>query len=608
MASGAETLVRQRFGIVRIAAGAFDDLAALDLPASCAALAAMRAANARVEAVAARLRDELFARIRGCEDAQLRRRLLQAKRDLFNGRRADVCDAEYDAAVADADVARERFLRAFEAEVAAARERLHALAKSEELQRPLALSSLALLAQIRRRITRQTERAVMKYVSRMHVKTSPFSTFCHVALATFGKSAVRLGEGRVHVRENIACKNGVTPQLRAEELRFEDSILGGEVVCDADAIGDTIASYVRDLSFTDPAIARGRRLRREFETRYGRDATVPLERVHAECGDDVADDDAIARWTSALASQLTPNGDSVHIGRQHVDYAFAAVPELRRELPQSIGAILQFTAGGAMLNNLGPGYGKFVSRFLDLLPPEVLEEQRAINRAAANGSRLVEFRDDWRLNMNLHPPLVDGEIGADDPLFVKIGDDDSLWLLHGSARIEVLDLGLQEPSTRSPLHQFVNRVFTRAEELARRPMVKAALAAFPAGIMKPRVIYDGRLIIRRRSWTLPKAMLPLRTKAESDAAYFARVDAWREQLGIPRYVFARIRKAVRRDDRKPQFISFASCHSVLLFEHLLARVEAKLTLHEMLPSPDEMLEWNGRRHAAEFVVQWNRGA
>src|SRR4051812_30054781 len=192
MASGGERLVRQRFGIVRIAAGAFDDLAALDLPRSCSALAALRAADARVEAIASRLRDELFARIRGCEDVQLRRRLLQRKRDLFNGRRADVCDLEYETAVADADAARERFLRAFEAEVAAACDRLHALASSEELQRPLALSSLALLAQIGRRITRQTERAVMKYVSRMHVKTSPFSTFCHVALATFGKSAVHL--------------------------------------------------------------------------------------------------------------------------------------------------------------------------------------------------------------------------------------------------------------------------------------------------------------------------------------------------------------------------------------------------------------------------------
>jgi len=160
------------------------------------------------------------------------------------------------------------------------------------------------------------------------------------------------------------------------------------------------------------------------------------------------------------------------------------VPELRRELPQSVAAVLQLTADGAVLNGCGPGYGKQVSRFLHLLPEDVLEEQRAVNRAAAGASRLVEVRDDSRLNMNLHPPLVyeigKGEIGESDvpDLVVKIGDDDALWLLHvpTNQRIEVLDLGLQDPATRSPLHQFLNTFFTRSQEFIRKPLLNAALA------------------------------------------------------------------------------------------------------------------------------------
>ena len=139
-------------------------------------------------------------------------------------------------------------------------------------------------------------------------------------------------------------------------------------------------------------------------------------------------------------------------------------------------------------------------------------------------------------------------------------------------------------------------------------MVKAALAVCPAGIMQPRVVYDRRLIIRRRSWSITKAMLPLRTRAESDAGWFARVDAWRNGLGIPTHVFATIRRAARRDDRKPQFISFASWHSVMLFEKLSGRVTGKLKLQEMLPGPDDMLSWNGRHHAVEFAAQWNKPA
>jgi len=610
-------LARQHFGIVRIAAGAFEDLAALDLPETLRALAELRVAEGRVAAAAERLRERAFAAVHGCDDPRERRRLLKMQRDLFNGRRVDAPqDEAYTAAIADADAARERFLRAFDEEVAAARTKLHALAASDALQRPLALSSLALLAQIGRRITRHTEVALMKYVSRMHAKTSPFSTFCHVALATFGDaSAVRFREGRVTFRVNRLVaeshpetprfasaraseraeiletfKRSVKTRLRAEELFFEDSVLCGDVVC-RDDITETISSYVRDLSFSDPAIARRRHLRCLFETRYGRDAVVPLAQFIEECGGEVpAADDAVQRWTAALASQLEPSAETVFIDRQHVDHAFSAVPELRRDIPQSIGAMLQLSLEGILLNNCGPGHGKFVSRFLDLLPVEALDEQRAINRKF----RLVEVRDDSRLNMNIHPQLVDGEIGDEDvaDLTVKIGADDTLWLLQRGAHIEVVDLGLQARDARSPLHRFLNAVFSRAEQIVRKPMVRAALAVSPSGVMKPRVVYDRRLIIRRRSWTVEK---PERTSQENDAAYFARIDAWRRSLGIPRYVFV-------KEGRKPQFISFASWHSVMLFE----RFEGPLKIREMLPMPSDMLPWNGNHHAAEFVLQWNR--
>jgi hypothetical protein len=609
-----EHLVRQRFGIVRIAAGAFEDLAALDLPETMRALSSLRCAEARVGEVAARLREEAGAGIGGCEDARLRRQLLAAKRALFNGRRIDASSlalphaAEYDAALAECDTSRERFARTFEREVAAARERLHALARSEALQRPLALSSLTLLAQIRKRITPHTERALMKYVSRMHAKTSPFSTFCHVALCTFlplerGVMCARLGEPTVVTQPNRM------PPPREEERYFEDSVLAGDVVCDEraiDALTDTMCSYVRDLSFSDPAIARRRELRRWFGAR----AEVPLPEILEQSP--VADDDAIARWTNALASRLSLEGDSIYIDRQHIDHAFDTVPELRRQLPQSFAAMLQLTAGGAVLNACGPGFGKQVSRFLDLLPGEALEEQRTINRRAAGMSRFVEVNDGSLLNMNIHPQLADGEIGERDvsDLVVRVGDDDTLWLWHvpTNQRLQVVDLGLQDPATRAPLHRFLNTFFSPAQELIRKPLLNAALIASGRNIARPRVIYDRSLVIRRKSWVVPKAMLPMRAKGESDAAFFARVDAWRESHGMPAYVFAKIRRAAKRDDRKPQFISFAGCHSVALLEKLFDRVTGTITFQEMLPAPDEMLEWNGRRHAIEFVVHWNRSA
>jgi Lantibiotic dehydratase, N terminus len=597
-------LDRQRFGIVRIAAGAFDDLAALDLPETLSAVALLRSAEERVGVLAEQLRDEAFAAIGGCDDARLRRQLLAAKRDLFNGRRIDASSlalphaAQYEAAVAARDGLQERFTRTFEREVAAAREKLHALAQSEALQRPLALSSLTLLAEIRKRITPHTERALMKYVGRMHAKTSPFSTFCHIAPATFaplaqGVMCARLGAATVTRQANRVAA------AREEERYFEDSVLGGKVVCDEraiDALTDTMSSYVLALSFSDPAIARRRELRRWFGGRV----VVPLSEILGQWPS--APDDDVKRWTNELASRLEVTGDCIHIDRQHVDRD--------GEPPRSFAAMVQFIRGGAVLNGLGPGYGKQVSRFLDLLPPDVLDEQRAVNRRAAGRSRFVEVNDGSLLNMNIHPQLVDGEIGESDvpDLVVKVGDDDTLWLWHvpTNQRIEVVDLGLQDPATRSPLHRFLNTFFSPAQELIRRPLLRAALAASGPTIARPRVIYDRRLVIRRKTWEIPKAMLPARAKGESDAAFFRRVDDWRVSLRMPAYVVVKIRRTAKRDDRKPQFISFASWHSVALLEKLFDRVVDILRAQEMLPAPDDMLEWNGRRHAIEFVVHWNR--
>ena len=609
-----EQLVRQRFGIVRIAAGAFDDLAALDLPETAHALAALRSAEGCVAEVAAQLREEAEAAIGGCQDAPLRRRLLAVKRDLFNGRRIDASSfalphaANYTAAVVACDAAHECFVRTFAREVAAARGRLHALARSEALQRPLALSSLTLLAEIRKRITPHTERALMKYVSRMHAKTSPFSTFCHVALMECGVAPMHahLGEPTI-----ITHVNRVTPS-REEERYFEDSILAGKVLCDEraiDALTETMSAYLRDLSFSDPALARRRELRRWFGTRNA----IPLAEIAGQWPS--ADNDAIARWTSALASRLTLENDCVRIDRQHVDHAFAAVPELPRTAPKSVAAMLQLTKDGAVLNGCGPGFGKQVSRFLGMLPADALDEQRAINRRAAGTSRLVEFDDGSLLNMNIHPQLADGVISERDvaDLVVKTGDDDTLWLWHvpTSQRIEVVDLGLQDPATRAPLHRFLNTFFSPAQELLRKPLLNAVAMATGRTIARPRVVYrpaqrDRGLVIRRKSWIVPKAKLPLRAKGESDAMFFRTVNCWRESLGMPAYVFARIRRAAKRDDRKPQFISFASWHSVALLEKLFDRVIGALTFQEMLPGPADMLEWNGRRHAIEFIVHWNR--
>ncbi len=116
---------------------------------------------------------------------------------------------------------------------------------------------------------------------------------------------------------------------------------------------------------------------------------------------------------------------------------------------------------------------------------------------------------------------------------------------------------------------------------------------------------------------MPKALLPFRQPEESDSTYSIRLQAWRLEHRIPDEVFVYIfgrgtlqnveleeRQRIGRDDYKPQYICFENPFLVTLFEKLLRKVPATLTIEEMLPNSEQLLAIGEHRHVTEFVLQW----
>jgi hypothetical protein len=147
--------------------------------------------------------------------------------------------------------------------------------------------------------------------------------------------------------------------------------------------------------------------------------------------------------------------------------------------------------------------------------------------------------------------------------------------------------------------------------------------------MHPRIVYEDRLVLRRKTWFVPKTLLPLRQPEESEWDYFARLNRWRLAQEIPDEVFiylfdrgqiegldAEARAKIGRDDYKPQYISFRNPFLVTLFEKLLPKVPQMLKIEEMLPSseqlltiaPDKPMAKSASRFVTEFVIQWYEGA
>jgi hypothetical protein len=245
------------------------------------------------------------------------------------------------------------------------------------------------------------------------------------------------------------------------------------------------------------------------------------------------------------------------------------------------------------------GYGKYFSRFLYMLPDDVQEEVRVANGALTD-ELLAEICGDAQFNANLHPPLMKWEIsyptgegGATEEQLrsseIRVEPDPedphALRLVHGPTgrRVIPVDLGFLNPRMRPPLYQLLSR-FTppvmfgpsipespvprpeppkpqpaAAEQEAPAEKEATAEQEAPAAqeappvpaeppppppppviSYRPRITYGGRLVLSRRRWSVPGALLPQRRPDESAADFFVRANRWRAENGIPEASYVRI--------------------------------------------------------------------
>jgi hypothetical protein len=221
-----------------------------------------------------------------------------------------------------------------------------------------------------------------------------------------------------------------------------------------------------------------------------------------------------------------------------------------------------------------------------------------------------------------------------------------LQLLHTPTqnRVYVFDLGFQGHMGRSQLFQLLEK-FTLTEYLFCYPMLNAVNGIYGPSPAKPgkeeekeaeekketaparkirtipRIVYDDRIVLQRRTWFVPAELLPVRKPDESDWGWFFRVNEWRRQLGIPGEVFIfvvdRMASQTSRpqtpgektprpgpDDYKPQYISFQNPFLMELLEKAMTRVPDFLKIVEMLPNSQQLPTLGSHRHVMEFVIQW----
>ncbi|KMO94982.1 lantibiotic dehydratase [Streptomyces roseus] len=437
----------------------------------------------------------------------------------------------------------------------------------------------------------------------------------------------------------------------------------GEDLAPADRLTGADRTVLGELTALAELFDLGHLMRRaaleRFVARYGRGGTCPTP---WEFGPDTAsaweeaarlavrpsDDPGLPRELAQLASLReeftrrvreaaadSPGGpaEELVLPAEEVRGLAGRLPGWTSARPLSYAWFVQRALPGGLLcvNHVYGGWGRFTSRFLDDLPPGAAAQvSRAIRRGLGDGARAAQIRPVGGFNANLHPLLVDEEIGP-DRLRSTFAEAD-VELVHDTARDQ---LRLRLRATGEPLDVlylgFLAPVML-PQRLApflcdhpggvvdfRRLLPRHTLAA-PGGEVRrtPRLRHRHAVLARRR-WHLPAGVLAaLRADlaADPDVIPAAAAARWRALLQLPEQLFLHAvpQPAAGRPAEdfvrslgapKPQALDLGNALHLRCLSGWLARHPRGVVLEEALPV------FGGRSrpaHAVELVTETYRPA
>ncbi len=334
--------------------------------------------------------------------------------------------------------------------------------------------------------------------------------------------------------------------------------------------------------------------------------------------------------TDAVWASRSSDADEVELPGRVLAEATAALPAWLLARPASYSYFVQpFHRGDRVawcINHVYCGWGRFGSRFLDLLDRRAASEVAAQLGRFLGAERIAQYRPAAGFNANLHPLLVADEVG-EDPAWANVLVD-KLELVHDLAtdqvRIRFADTGealnvlylgflapFMLPDRLAPLFLDLTSGRTSLTHLAPRETVD---------VDGHRVTRRARLryrdvVIARRAWTLDETTVEaLRLDLERDEDVPAAAAAqWAARLGLPEALF--VTNALGSQPRgladylrllqqpKPQYVDLGSALHLRCLSRLLVRRAGGLRLEEALPVPGTGPV--GRR-AVEFVVETYR--
>ncbi|MFZ4543109.1 MAG: hypothetical protein ACOYOA_03595 [Saprospiraceae bacterium] len=330
-----------------------------------------------------------------------------------------------------------------------------------------------------------------------------------------------------------------------------------------------------------------------------------------------------ADFETWLGENLKFQSDSLHLDLDTLAKADLWMEQatniIKRSISTSVNLILQASESGIMVYaGASPGYGKQFLRFLSLFQDNL--DFKVFALADTSDLTHLEINDASFHTANEHFPIATFELDtpaslgkqellAVNDIFVEKSKD-GLYILKSQPTgmtLLPLDLGLEHPSTRSPLYQLLATFAPRLPtmQLFLNLLNNAFEKQFPHESAYPRISIADQLVLQRKHWYLDVKDIP----GKSD-----QLASWAKKQKLPLQFFVRIpevengqesmKRRLSSDDYKPQFIDLRNALLSILFVKIASRAPEVLLIEELLPPSEEIPKIGTERRVMELVIQF----
>lgn len=448
--------------------------------------------------------------------------------------------------------------------------------------------------------------------------------------------------------------NPLDPRIKPEYILYEDVTVNGTFYLNKNKIEQIVEkmnTFAKTLMHYDYQINSKNKMSLFFLNKYGENEAVNVLTFYHDFkkennkNNEIELNDKLAKLVLRL-SAFDKDNHVLNIDLKKIKKAQNELaPNLLGNIhtTNSLSAFLQFetTASGEILstvcNGIYPGYGKFYSRFLDIIDDQVLNELRKYNSSVKHDSINIENRDRSFFNANMHPQIfpfsiwlpgvqngTTAEIPITDIVIKYNSQTKSLCLFKESSnqKVFLFDFGFESHFNRSELFMLLNILCGEANVLIsnfsyeiNKLLNLQNESSIELPKIHPRIVLDNEIVIQRKMWHFVKEQLPHLKPHIDDSECFRQVYNWRIQYKLPEEVFVKkiynansLNKehvyAEKQEDRKPQYINFNNPFLVKLLTKLITTPHIILCVEEVLPSTNNQSLVDKKKHITEHVIQW----